>query len=48
MPIVAGIGGNSGNQTTTMIVRALALGQITSANARSSSEGARRQRRERR
>ncbi len=33
MPIVAGIGGNSGNQTTTMIVRALALGQITRANA---------------
>src|SRR4051812_31710268 len=30
MPIVAGIGGNSGNQTTTMIVRALALGQIQS------------------
>jgi len=29
MPIVAGIGGNSGNQTTTMMVRALALGQIT-------------------
>jgi magnesium transporter len=28
MPIVAGIGGNSGNQTTTMIVRAHALGQI--------------------
>jgi len=28
MPIVAGIGGNSGNQTTTMIVRALALGQM--------------------
>ena len=28
MPIVAGIGGNSGNQTTTMIVRAFALGQI--------------------
>ncbi len=34
MPIVAGIGGNSGNQTTTMIVRALALGQITRQNAR--------------
>ena len=34
MPIVAGIGGNSGNQTITMIVRGLALGQITSANAR--------------
>ena len=29
MPIVAGIGGNSGNQTTTMIVRAAALGQVT-------------------
>jgi len=28
MPIVAGIGGNSGNQTSTMIVRALALGQV--------------------
>ena len=28
MPIVAGIGGNSGNQTATMVVRALALGQI--------------------
>jgi len=34
MPIIAGIGGNSGNQTITMIVRALALGQITSDNAR--------------
>jgi magnesium transporter len=34
MPIVAGISGNSANQTTTMIVRALALGQISSANAR--------------
>ncbi len=28
MPIIAGIGGNSGNQTITMIVRALALDQI--------------------
>ncbi len=28
MPIVAGIGGNSGNQTITMIVRALAMGQV--------------------
>jgi magnesium transporter len=34
MPIVAGIGGNSGNQTTTLIVRALALGQVSAANAR--------------
>lgn len=33
MPIIAGIGGNSGNQTITMIVRALALGQITRQNA---------------
>lgn len=35
MPIVAGIGGNSGNQTTTMIVRGLALGQISSSHMRS-------------
>ena len=28
MPIVAGIGGNSGNQTITMIVRSIALGQV--------------------
>ena len=34
MPIIAGIGGNSGNQTITMIVRALALGAITRENAR--------------
>lgn len=34
MPIIAGIGGNSGNQTITMIVRALALNQISRANAR--------------
>ncbi len=34
MPIVAGIAGNSANQTTTIIVRSLALGQITPANAR--------------
>jgi len=34
MPIVAGIGGNSGNQTITMIVRALALGQIQVEQAR--------------
>ncbi len=34
MPIVAGIGGNSGNQTITMIVRALALGQVSPEGAR--------------
>jgi magnesium transporter len=34
MPIVAGIGGNSGNQTITILVRAIALGQINPANAR--------------
>ncbi len=34
MPIVAGIGGNSGNQTITMIVRAVALGLVTREHAR--------------
>ncbi len=34
MPIIAGIGGNSGNQTTTLIVRGLAQGLITQSNAR--------------
>jgi magnesium transporter len=34
MPIVAGIGGNSGNQTITMIVRAIALGQVSPDHAR--------------
>ncbi|PWT71575.1 MAG: magnesium transporter [Proteobacteria bacterium] len=34
MPIVAGIGGNSGNQTITMLVRAIALGQINPASAK--------------
>lgn len=33
MPIVAGIGGNSGNQTITMIVRALAMGQMQISEA---------------
>ncbi|MCP5266261.1 MAG: magnesium transporter [Burkholderiaceae bacterium] len=34
MPIVAGIAGNSGNQTMTLIIRSLALGQLTSSNLR--------------
>src|SRR5476649_1853343 len=34
MPIVAGIGGNTGNQTTTMIVRAVALHQLERGNTR--------------
>jgi magnesium transporter len=34
MPIVAGIAGNSANQTTTIIIRSLALGQISQGNAR--------------
>ena len=34
MPIVAGIAGNSANQTTTLIIRSLALGQVTPDNAR--------------
>ena len=33
MPIVAGIGGNSGNQTITMIVRAMANTQISTLQA---------------
>ena len=32
MSIVAGIGGNSGNQTMTMIIRALAVGRVTGRN----------------
>ncbi|HDZ56332.1 MAG TPA: magnesium transporter [Pseudomonas xinjiangensis] len=34
MPIVAGIGGNSGNQTITMIVRGIATGQVQAAHGR--------------
>jgi magnesium transporter len=34
MPIVAGIAGNSGNQTTTLIIRSLALGQVAPDNTR--------------
>lgn len=34
MPIVAGIAGNSANQTTTIIIRSMALGQVTQGNAR--------------
>ncbi len=34
MPIIAGIGGNSGNQTITMIVRAAALDQVHPKSAR--------------
>lgn len=33
MPIVAGMGGNSGNQTSTLVVRGLALGLINKENA---------------
>ncbi|MEO8009021.1 MAG: magnesium transporter, partial [Betaproteobacteria bacterium] len=33
MPIVAGIAGNSANQTTTLVIRSLALGQVTPDNA---------------
>jgi magnesium transporter len=34
MPIVSGIGGNTGTQTTTLIIRGLALGQITTSNTK--------------
>lgn len=33
LPIVAGIGGNAGTQTVVMVVRSLALGEITTADA---------------
>lgn len=32
MSIVAGIGGNSGNQTMTMVIRAMAVGRVTGVN----------------
>ena len=32
MSIVAGIGGNSGNQTMTMVIRAMAVGRVTGAS----------------
>jgi magnesium transporter len=34
MPIVAGIGGNAGTQTVTLIIRAMALGQVQWRDAR--------------
>ncbi|MEP6608763.1 MAG: magnesium transporter [Burkholderiaceae bacterium] len=34
MTIVMGIAGNSGNQTMTLMIRSLALGQVTGGNAR--------------
>ena len=34
MPIVASMGGNSGSQTLTIIVRGLATGEVTAANVR--------------
>ncbi len=33
MPVVAGLGGNSGTQSLTIVVRALSLGEITRENA---------------
>ena len=32
MPIVTGMGGNAGNQTSALVIRALALGHITKSN----------------
>ncbi|HJA17648.1 MAG TPA: magnesium transporter [Candidatus Duodenibacillus intestinigallinarum] len=32
MPVVAGMAGNSGNQTLTLLVRSMAMGQVTDAN----------------
>ena len=36
MPIVAGMGGNAGTQTLTVIVRGIALGELTWSNSRNS------------
>ena len=48
MPIVASMGGNAGTQTVTVAVRALAMGELTAANAlalrRQGSRGRRPQR----
>lgn len=32
MPIIAAMGGNTGNQTSMLIIRSLALGQVTPSN----------------
>ena len=34
MPIVASIGGNTGNQTVALVVRGLALSQLNESNRR--------------
>lgn len=34
MPIVAGMGGNAGGQALTLVIRGMALGQISSTNLR--------------
>ena len=34
MPVVAGMGGNAGTQTLTVIVRGIALGELTFVNSR--------------
>ncbi|HOW56726.1 MAG TPA: magnesium transporter [Smithellaceae bacterium] len=34
MPVVAGLGGNAGSQTLTLIVRGMALGEVTFQNAK--------------
>ena len=34
MPVVAGMGGNAATQTLAVIVRGIALGELTWANAR--------------
>jgi magnesium transporter len=34
MPVVASIGGNTGNQTIALMIRGLALGQLSGANVR--------------
>ena len=49
MPIVAGMGGNAGTQTLTVIVRGIALGELTWSNSRKALlKEARRRHRQRR
>ena len=50
MPVVAGMGGNAATQTLTVIVRGIALGELTAANVRKAlfKEASRRPRQRRR
>ena len=40
MPVIAALGGNAGMQTLTVVVRALAMQEITRGNAQACAQGA--------